>query len=252
MTSNARLKAQSRRLLTYGYVFLMFATLVYGVFYLLVLGLGDLIIIPQTGAGDILAGLLVSVLLYALLTILQTGYCFMALNIVRAGNARIRDLFLGFRYHTGRLVLLSLFLSLIRYLCILPPVYVISELIFNGGKASLFGYTAGSVSAAILITAASVLVSLLLYVAVYLPFSQSLFVFIDNQDFRAVKCLAESFRLMRGKRIRFFLLNLSFIGYWFLVLISFGIANLCVKPYVEVTLAQYYVELSGRRDPYGN
>jgi len=251
MTSNALLKAHSRQMLTYGYVFLMLASLIYRVISLMILGLTDLVLLPGGGAANFILGLFVSLFLSVVVMLLETGYCFIALNIVRAGSAKIRDLFLGFRYHTGRLTILSLILCVVRYLCALPAMYAVTELIFEEGKINLFGHMVTALPAVVLLTAGLVLLSLVLYAAVYLLFSQALFLFIDNQDFTAVRCLSESIRLMRGKRIRLFLLNLSFIGYWLLVVLSFGIADLCVKPYVEVTHAQFYVELSGQRDPYG-
>ena len=95
------------------------------------------------------------------------------------------------------------------------------------------------------------LVSALLYGVFYLLYDQALFLFIDHQDYSFLQCLRESRRMMYGHRIQLFVLNLSFIGYWVLSILSLGTAYICVKPYIAVTKALFYVELSGQRDPYG-
>lgn len=252
MIANSEIKAHARNYMSGNYIFLMFMSLLYGFLAFMAQAAADLVSVSprQNTAGTIL-NLLLSFVVAVFITILQTGFSFISLNIVRSGRAKVRDFFLGFRYHPGRLVCLSLLKGAIRYLCSIPVIWLIAEFLLRGTKAELFGYTFTSGWQFGLAAAVCMALSLILYITVDLLFSQALFLFIDHQEMGVFRCLKESSRLMKKSRKRLFLLRLSFIGYWFLVILSLGIALICVKPYTDLSDASFYVELSGQRDPYG-
>lgn len=182
-------------------------------------------------------------------TMLEAGTAFIALNIARQGHAAMRDLFLGFRYHTGRLIGISLMLSAVTTVCSLPLAYLTSEFLLYGVNFGLFGMQMNDTRFLICVLLAAAL-SVLLYVAVGSLFSMALYLYIDHQEYSAVQCMAKSVPLMVGNRIRLFQLLLSFIGYGLLVLLSLGIGLIWVRPYLNVSEAEFYVELSGRTSPY--
>ncbi len=62
----------------------------------------------------------------------------------------------------------------------------------------------------------------------------------DHPSFTWRECLAESERLMRGKRWNLFCLDFSFIGWILLTAFTFGISALWVAPYMEQSHAQFY------------
>ncbi len=55
--------------------------------------------------------------------------------------------------------------------------------------------------------------------------------------------------LMQGNKGRLFCLDLSFIGWWLLSILTFGILSLWITPYVQTARAAFYLELTG--NPYG-
>ena len=55
---------------------------------------------------------------------------------------------------------------------------------------------------------------------------------------------------MKGYKMDLFLLELSFIGWWLLVLVTLGIASLWVIPYIKVTEANFYLDI--KKEKYGN
>ena len=55
--------------------------------------------------------------------------------------------------------------------------------------------------------------------------------------------MTESFRLMKGNIFRYLYMLLSFIGYYALVLMSFGVAIIWVAPYQYMTMVQFYEDL---------
>ena len=57
--------------------------------------------------------------------------------------------------------------------------------------------------------------------------------------------------MMRGNKFRYFYMLLSFLGYWLLILLSFGIAMLWVVPYQTMTTVDFYYDLKeGAGDEY--
>ena len=57
------------------------------------------------------------------------------------------------------------------------------------------------------------------------------------------ECVNESKRLMSGKIWEYFVLELSFILWLLLVSVTCGIAILYVGPYMQITMAGYYLSL---------
>ncbi len=81
-------------------------------------------------------------------------------------------------------------------------------------------------------------------------YSQSYFIYKDlatHKDVRtmgATSFISESKELMKGHKARLFWLDVSFIGWYILGCIPFGIGLLWVNPYVQTTKAAFYNDLS--------
>lgn len=71
------------------------------------------------------------------------------------------------------------------------------------------------------------------------------YVMAENPGLTAREALRESKRLMDGNRFRLFCLELSFIGWIVLGILTFGIALLWIVPYMQTTLAAFYRDISG-------
>lgn len=71
------------------------------------------------------------------------------------------------------------------------------------------------------------------------------FIMLEKPNCGARQALAESKEMMRGNRWRLFCLEISFFGWAFLNLFTFGIGSLWLNPYVEVSRAAFYREISG-------
>ena len=68
----------------------------------------------------------------------------------------------------------------------------------------------------------------------------------DNPEMPVRECIRQSQRMMKGYKMKLFLLDLSFIGWILLGIISFGIGLLWVRPYMETAHAKFYEELRTR------
>ena len=71
-------------------------------------------------------------------------------------------------------------------------------------------------------------------------YSMSFYVLADNPELTASEALAKSQKIMNGHKMDLFILELSFIGWFFLVGLTFGLAAIYVAPYMEATMANFY------------
>ena len=79
-----------------------------------------------------------------------------------------------------------------------------------------------------------------------LMYSQSFFILCEDNDKGIVQCMKESAEMMKGHKCELVVLELSFILWGILCVITFGIASLWVTPYMYVTYANYYKALNNK------
>lgn len=60
----------------------------------------------------------------------------------------------------------------------------------------------------------------------------------------SLKAIQTSRELMKGHKWQYFILELSFIGWYFLVLITFGLASIYLTPYKNTAIATFYQTLT--------
>lgn len=92
-----------------------------------------------------------------------------------------------------------------------------------------------------------------------LRYSQSFYILAENPDMSIRDCVNESKAMMSGRLWELFVLQLSFILWELLICFTCGLATLYVAPYMQVTLAGYYLSLkpynsydSGYQDGYAD
>ena len=52
--------------------------------------------------------------------------------------------------------------------------------------------------------------------------------------------------MMKGNKLNYFALNLSFIGWALLAMLTFGIGLFFLLPYINAALAEFYVEVKNQ------
>ncbi|MFT9599110.1 DUF975 family protein [Mesobacillus sp.] len=75
-----------------------------------------------------------------------------------------------------------------------------------------------------------------------ISYSQSFFLLRDNPEYSALEAITESKKRMKGYKWKFFLMNLSFIGWVFIAIFTLGIGFLWLSPYIATTNANFYNE----------
>ncbi|MEB3053511.1 DUF975 family protein [Bacillus pseudomycoides] len=75
-------------------------------------------------------------------------------------------------------------------------------------------------------------------------YSMTYFILNDNPEYTANQAITESRHMMDGHKMDYFLLCLSFIGWFILSVLTLGIGFLWLAPYFYTTSAAFYEEIS--------
>ena len=74
-------------------------------------------------------------------------------------------------------------------------------------------------------------------------YSMTFFILAENKGMSVLEAITLSRKMMDGHKMDLFRLNLSFIGWFLLVGITFGIAGIWVIPYCCATMANFYLSV---------
>lgn len=77
-------------------------------------------------------------------------------------------------------------------------------------------------------------------------YSMTFYILADNPDLRPQEAIQRSRDMMRGHKWRLFELYLSFIGWYILALLTFGIGMFFLEPYIQQSVANFYEDLKTR------
>lgn len=208
--------------------------------------------IPLNGASFgflIVIDLIMDCLVMTFSKMLQAGQYFLSLNIARFNRVSISDLFLAFRYDTGKAAGLSAILGVIDAMCTAPFMVALSYLVYMGVLDDPFRQKL-SFPVIIGILAGGLAGMIVLNILIAFPFSQALFLYIDHQEYTAKDCLMNSITLMKGQFLNYLKLHLSLAGYYALCLLSLGLGVIWVLPYQNVIRANFYMSITGTYKPY--
>jgi uncharacterized membrane protein len=76
-------------------------------------------------------------------------------------------------------------------------------------------------------------------------YTQTFYIMLDNPDLSPLEAIRASKQLMRGHKFEYFTLQLSFLGWAYLSIFTFGLLGIWLNPYMQVTMANYYNALTG-------
>ena len=171
-------------------------------------------------------------LLHALLSIGLTHYFF---QMTLHAPFSFRDLFYGFTNNPDRFIIAIA----LRYG--LPFLGWIPACIWYFRMPALLDSSARHILLLLLL----VLFAILLNLTVLLFYGLSFYIMLEQPDCSPLESMRVSRQLMVGQKGRLFSLYMSFIGYGLLELGTMGVGKLWVRPYVEMVLIQFYLDVKG-------
>ena len=149
---------------------------------------------------------LIGLVLFILALPLTWGYQTLFLGAVRGGEATAKDLFEGYNKELFSRVLTT---TLLYYVY----VFLWSLLLFIPGYIKSYSY------------------------------AMTPYILKDNPEMKNNAAIEESMRMMDGHKLELFLLDLSFIGWAILSLLTCGIGFLWLAPYMNMARVNFYEDL---------
>ena len=80
-----------------------------------------------------------------------------------------------------------------------------------------------------------------------LAYSMAPYIISEEPDIDALAAIQKSMDMMRGNKMRLFSLYLSFIGWFILCIFTFGIGFIFLMPYVQMSVANFYLDIRGKK-----
>lgn len=174
---------------------------------------------------------LLSLLCSVILGVFNTGNSLFFLNMACGRTYAVSNLFYGFQYLFKPSLTISAINVVISTACMIP--YDIFYYLYRAD---------GSTQNAILM-----IIFMLAGYAVLLPISLSLsqayFLLLDFPQADAKEILSMSIRVMKGRKAKLFYIQLSFLPLLILGVLSCGIGNLWITPYMNMTLTYYFLDI---------
>ena len=197
----------------------------------LVMSTIPIFMIPQDGIIYTVIYYLVSFIISLFTGIFTSGQAFFYLKVVCDQPVSVGDVFFGFRLHPDKALIIQFVLSLVSYIFTAP--------------ASIFQYLYSNTHNAVLVLLMSVslIIGTVILVFVSLLFSQAFYLLQDFPGYSAKELLKMSRHMMKGHKGRLFYIELSFIPLFLLGILSCCIAFLWIMPYMNATMANFYMDL---------
>jgi len=187
----------------------------------------------------------VSLILSAVNVVLTVGLTKVTFDIVRGKRGDIITLFYGFSHNVMTVV--CIYFWVILY--ILPAIGILAV----GGGVSIVLLVIMDGTAFIIAGVVLFVISLIAYVGwimvISYAISMTYFLYYDNPGMKAGELVKMSMRLMKGYKLRLFRLNLSYLGYYLLGVLSCGLAFLWISPNVTAATVLFYEDLISADDP---
>ena len=173
----------------------------------------------------------------------------MLLKMARRENYSYGDLLYYFRNQPDRVIWASILMAFISWLTSLPSL--------------VYDYTASTPELPAQITDTASLQmaelflqkqmiyliinlgGLVLNMILTLPFAQTYYILVDDEEISGMDAVRESFRMMKGHFGKYILLQLSFLPWMLLFAVTYFLIMLWVVPYMEMTNVMFYRELRG-------
>ncbi len=194
---------------------------------------------PATFTGG-LTGTLISQLfgmvISALTVLFTVGYLQILRRISNNEETGVSDLFYVFKNHPDKIIIVSLIMTGIQFILLLPANFVSGNGIINADGTGIDGRR-------FFLWIVLYLVGFAISFVIDLMFAMSFFIYLDDPDVTVGEMLRSSVSMMKGNKFRYFYMILSFLGYWILVILSVGIAALWVVPYQTMTTVCFYNDL---------
>ncbi|QWC00081.1 DUF975 family protein [Mycoplasmatota bacterium] len=78
-------------------------------------------------------------------------------------------------------------------------------------------------------------------------YAMTFYILTDHPELEPTQAIKESQEMMRGHKWRLFKLYFSFIGWYILAALTFGVGFIFLEPYIQMSVANFYEDLKTRK-----
>ena len=163
------------------------------------------------------------------------------------------DLFYGFKCYPGKAILLYLLMSLYTLpgtLIYVIGIFIFTFVIYASAGVSMELMLTGTVppDTTLMIAVLVMIIFLTILFAIYVAYISSTyaliyFLLLDYPELSTTEIWKKSAQLMKGNRLRYIGLTLSFTPWFLLNLLALGVGTLWLTPYISATQAAFYLDL---------
>lgn len=163
--------------------------------------------------------------------LLSSGTAYFYLKIVTGHPSAVSDVFYGFHMEPEKALSIQAWITLLSFLGSLPEYIVLYHMSGHPDTSVLTQY------------GLCMILSSLVALVLDLLYAPAFFLMHDFPQHSARELLTMSRKLMVGNKGRLFYLYLSYLPLLLLGVLSCGIALLWVFPYLNATLAEFYMDV---------
>jgi hypothetical protein len=167
------------------------------------------------------------------------GFFSFYLNLVRSLKPKLSDLFSGFRIFWKSffaLFLVGIFSIFWIFLFQIPAFALSGILVHQFKPAPWIAW----------ITVPSFLICMIAAISFIYSYAMTFFVLADDHATGPLKAIRQSKGMMKGRKLKLFYLQLRFLGWFLLALLTLMIGGLWVGVYYHAALAHFYDDLRSK------
>lgn len=188
-------------------------------------------VLPSDNTWGMVFNLAISFVIELIAAVFLLGMIQYTMNMCTGSPYQLSDVFYGFRSHPDKAIICKFLFIVAELICMLPAI--------------LFGVLYSITENGLLLMVASLflVIGLVIAVIIHLTLYFVYYLILDYPDATVKELLQYCADMMKGHRIKLFYLYASFLPMYALGILSLGIGLLFVEPYVNVTLAQFYLDV---------
>lgn len=166
------------------------------------------------------------------------------LNIVKTGRGKLASLKVSpktyFRY-VGYTIFVGLFSLIVSLILCIPIIFKLLDYIRNIDLLLYYGIGIGDLGGLVGEIIILVIIAIVAGIIFNLFFFCTKFLIVEGNSVK--DSFGKSIEMMKGYKGKLFLTQLSFIGWFLIVIITCGIYSVWFIPYYNASMAQFYLEL---------
>jgi len=159
------------------------------------------------------------------------GYAMFTIRIFRGEKTTPFEIFSGFEYY-GKALGVYVMIAILAFIQFIPFfVFLILKLAIPGLTIGVFLFIFAGIA---------FIWGLAMAIVIQYRYAMAYYILADNLDKGVMACIRESRRIMHGNKWNLFCLEISFIGWILLAILTFGIGILWLNPYINVSTVAFY------------